>query len=719
MHTTISEGANPKSVHGSFSFQNLLCHLFESNLAPSTVPEHFAISSRQLTMLRGVAEYAHSGEDSLPLSNMTPELAARTRGTLFHERMHYWQLISSPVHQLAFTIDLEKLRANVKRIGGRSHLIGGQLTGDIVLTEHELHEFTTSNEAHFLPTEFTDNMVVDVTPVAIDPRTAMAHLMLPHGSGVTKRLPAYGALMEFENQKTVVRVPFTARPLLESAAYLSELLYQEYDLPHPQRLDSDDDRIYLGTWEFWRRLHGERYATDFELGLSFLAAVDLAMLSDVTDDDIRGSARHLEVFSIPYRFGALALGARSIPPLSCGNLDPSLAVAQFQRNLCSYLGWASPDLTARKAAVFLTTVLLKMFNSAIPVTAENRELAMWLLNSRQVKAAADEQRLRRIWELLAIATKSSMPLISQSVLGTMLNASVYRVHNPGKFAVPHLYWSELTESFPLPIVYLGGEYYLDGLPPLNVCQDPYPCEPVELLHDCISLVAIEPLLRDKSSCGFVDSHVKCWYVSHGLGCPQEELLAASRNLREATGLHDWCHWTHRSLTLGIASYEVRDNWNRRWHSRDVISHMFHGGPRETLQLIDKFSSSRDEFEVTLKSMETISNIGERLEYYAEKAAQLCYRGHITSNASLLRASLKLCEKALETDQESRSLLTLKAILHYALGEPQDSQIAMERVLLMCTSQQMQDIVMRRMEALFKTRFNPNFVGIFKDWFEIS
>jgi hypothetical protein len=243
--------------------------------------------------------------------------------------------------------------------------------------------------------------------------------------------------------------------------------------------------------------------------------------------------------------------------------DFAHAVARFQDVCCSYSGWPSPTFALKKIAAVLTEVLLRAKARHLPDTECTRSLLTRILDTPIDKLAEQEGHLEPIWDLLANA-REKFGAFGEMVLGTMLNAAMYRVQHPGEFAVPHKYVDRLAAHFPLPIVVLEGEYYLDENPGNSVSIGwPYLTSALELAHDCIGLMTLKPLRSGEATCGFIEDRLDCWYVRSGLGCPQKSLTPKQQQIRLDTKLDDWCHWTARSIVVETAPPEMQKRWDSR------------------------------------------------------------------------------------------------------------------------------------------------------------
>jgi len=584
-------------IEGNYNFESLFCNLFRVDMAsPDLVHpprSHSDLTTETLLQAAEASFHARRAADAVQIQRLPDNLPPSTAPVLFHERLHYWQMISCPKLQWHFVLFLDKLRAQVAAAGGLPHWICGQTYAEQLVPPEILEESLKSIDAEFAVYPMTlsqENLRTGKLPPIFDSvdrlgenwittgdapdgawPTSQLLLGLPHSPG--KKLIGYGAMLMFPAaSEKVVIFPFNGLYLMESAAYISQQLYEGRPLPKPEQLDEIEDQKYLGVWEYWRRLHGHRYSSEANLALAFLAAVDLTIMSDVIDITPSDSETHLEMFSLPYRFGKLAFALQGLEPLQPKDGDePAQAVAQFQEQFCQWYGWPSPDFAIKKMAVQLTRIVVGAFARHIPATPENKALIETFLGDSlppgtpQTSYLAEHFELvEPIWNLFQYATGA--PRIGQQVLGNMLNACLYRIKHPGEFALPHLYHAGLGRQFPLPLVLIDGTYYLDQEVgnALNVGW-PYPITGMETLHDLIALMTIKPLkYGEAGQCGFLEEALECFYVKSGLGCPIRGLTSEQREIREKVQLDDWCHWTLRSVLLRTAPEEIQIKWRKRW-----------------------------------------------------------------------------------------------------------------------------------------------------------
>lgn len=557
----------PHSLEASFDFNTFVCNLFRSDVNAFFQDEKNDSNYESIKWLipsSALTIFKICGSDFVSLKNLPIDLSSDTKAKLFHEWVHYLQIISSPLQQLSFIYFLEKLRSEIAKLGGSPKPICSQLFEDDIASDEEIEKALASAEANFIfRGEVTNKMIVGPNVISVDPFTDMPLLELPHPEGNNIFLPAYGAVLGFGSHHKTVVVPFTGCHLLESAAYISQLLFEKKKLPRPENLDEDQDKIYLGPWEFWRRLHGPYYDREEDLALAFLVAVDLTMIPNIIDAPSMDPESRLEMASVPYRFGKLAYRAQGYPPIKFSEDNPRKDVAKFQEEFCRWCGWPTPREALLNMAVFLTRILIGAYAYVIPATKENKELLSWLINCSTKEVAECVERLDCIWKLMSNACEIASPRIGQDILGVMLNACMYRIQHPGEMALPHIYMSSLRMQFPLPIIFLGGEYYLDVDAHALECGWPYPINSLRMLNDCIGLVALKPLQRGIIKCGFLQEEIDCLYLNAGFGCPQRNLTEEQEGIRCGTELEDWCHWTHRAVQVGIASKDTINRWKAR------------------------------------------------------------------------------------------------------------------------------------------------------------
>lgn len=179
--------------------------------------------------------------------------------------------------------------------------------------------------------------------------TALAFLLIPiNAKGAF--LPGYGAVMGFPNSEPCL-FPFTGPYLWEAAAHLAETLFVGEPLGRLEAGSRAEDILYLGVWEFWRRVHESATRTLKVWRSPFLRP--LIWRSPRIPTTPRGypSEFEMEARSIPYRFGQFVFRAQGFRPLAFRDDDPADAVHRWQEDFCRWSGWPSPrgQRTQRRA----------------------------------------------------------------------------------------------------------------------------------------------------------------------------------------------------------------------------------------------------------------------------------------------------------------------------------------------------------------------------------
>jgi hypothetical protein len=554
-------------VEGSFSLESALCRMFRTDISPGS--ERHPLDETLARYGRSLASADSSrGADSVPqrrLPDLPPPIAAR----LFHERLHWWQLCSYPLLQWRFLLVMQQLRGHVRARGGNHHLIGGTWEFDEPGHSDNLRVACKVADEEIFWNALQPNMIVSSDRINHPQLTYQVFFFLPSPGANGGQRPCYGAALGFEGRRDIAFVAFTALALLESAAYVSQLLFEGKEPSAPESLDDHASRTYLGVWEYWRRLHGKRYRSTRELCLGFLAAVDLAAMADLPDASTAESwdiEHFFERVSIPYRFGKLAYRLQGSPPLSCHDDDWLTAVREFQTSAARRYGWPSVEEVARSQVVFLTKAMLYNCVFATAPARTEEELVESLLRQPAEQIANELDPLRPAWKLIERADADTF-VIGQALLQKMTNALMLRIKQPSILPVSYAYASELARLLSLPIVLYEGEYYLDEIdqPSMAVASsEVFVGGPLVAARDAIYLMALMPLRAGEERCGFLKTLTDCHYQKLGFGCPHRPLTDDERALRRGHQLADWCHWTYLALQTRIASQETRERWLRLW-----------------------------------------------------------------------------------------------------------------------------------------------------------
>ncbi|HXH38277.1 MAG TPA: hypothetical protein VNN08_06590 [Thermoanaerobaculia bacterium] len=556
-------------MEASFSFETALCQLFETEINPD---HHGTTTQRAVDeILLFTAEHvANIGADFIPQGQLPPHLTSATNARLFHERLHWWQLASYPLMQLRFLLLLSQLRANIKAQGGNYQVIGGLAEFD---EPEQFRHFARSREvadADLYWNALTPGMVTDFNCISEEPYTYQVFFYLPPNSVTREQRPAYGAALGFGKHHDIIHVAFTAQALLESAAYISQLLFEGQEPPIVESLDDPNLRVYLGPWEYWRRLHGAQYQDKRALAIAFLTAIDLAMMADIpkVEDSKQWDTEYFfERVSVPYRFGKLAYRLRGQEPLSLTNTKIQHAIRRYQQAACDWCGWPTPEIIAKQTAVFLTRALAYNCAFAMETTDDNRTIVEDLYRQPTEHFTKDAALLRPAWDLIQ-RTSARRYVIGQGLLEAMINACMLRTLRPTYLPESFVDAEPPKQVLPLPVILYNGDYYLDRIEP-TLAVSPAEIFVVvhELARDSIHLVTLLPLQSHRKTCGFIEAHLDCYYQKAGFGCSYQQLEPREADARQRRHLDDYCHWTHLATRLEVAEPAIAQRWLSRWKAR--------------------------------------------------------------------------------------------------------------------------------------------------------
>jgi hypothetical protein len=107
---------------GGYDFLSLLARLMETDVDPLARPAAPDEALRRDHAVKA-AHFARSAwSDSYDIG-FVRKLPRRSERIVFHERVHYWQQVSTPALQLKFMSYLDKLRYGVSALGGRGEWV--------------------------------------------------------------------------------------------------------------------------------------------------------------------------------------------------------------------------------------------------------------------------------------------------------------------------------------------------------------------------------------------------------------------------------------------------------------------------------------------------------------------------------------------------------------------------------------------------------------------
>jgi hypothetical protein len=545
-------------MEGSFSFETTLCRLFRTDISDRLsrkVPSKFDDYIRILA-----ASSAKSGSDFLFQSALPTDLPDTVGARLYHERLHWWQLVSYPLMQSRFLLHLQQLRIQVRELGGQYRLIGGFAELDEPGDTEQFNACLEVADTELYWNALTPDMVQSFDCIAEDPYTCQVFFYLPANSITGGRRPAYGAMLGFGPGHDIVHIAFTAQSLLESAAYISQLMFEGQEPPVVESLDDVESRQYLGPWEYWRRLHGRQYCDRKSLAIAFLAVIDLAMMADLTqgvNPTKLDAEYYYERVSIPYRFGKLAYRLQTCPPLTITDTNILDAVRRYQELACERCSWPSVRQVGKEKVIALTRALLFNCAFAIEDNLANRTILEAVYRTPVEDIIQDLTSLEPAWKLIR-EVDGRGHILGQQILESMLNACVLRTLQPSYLAAAFAYSARIMDALPLPVVLYEGQYYSDVSEgaTIEVHAEEIFSVARGLARESIELLVLLPLRKEKRLCGFIDVHADCDYMQLGFGCPYKPLTQVQRTLREELQLDDYCHYTDLTIRLNIEEQEL-------------------------------------------------------------------------------------------------------------------------------------------------------------------
>jgi hypothetical protein len=590
----MTAGDSPWQAEGAISFATFVTRLLRTDQALLDEPGFPFDSTDDLLRIMfwfSAKRGAAVGTDQVFAQPLPPNLGLATRARIFHERMHYAALVSYPVLQLHALHGLEQLRVELGEREGYPAFVAGETSSHVTADASSIRSASDATKTLLLGE--AEPWSSEVTSVAGADGAGIV------GAGMTPpdghRMPGAAGVLRFRESDVII--PFSGENLLESAAFISQCLFQGQEIPRVDEVTTAHEARYLGCWEIWRRMHGSRYGSTSDLALSFLAGVDLALGAHVLaqeDDHMREALedpwRSAQIRYPHARFGAILIATADASQLATtpDPISSIQALHRFQHEICAQLGWGDPDRGYALMAAFLTERLLEAslwsFEDKIDIDVPALACA---INTPLGELADDLTVLMPVWRMIGEGFRSTPQQGSANVvfgsrmLAKMIAASYFRSSNPPMTAAPHLDPRQLHERFRLPCIRIGGQYYMDdealadfqrsihGLEINVLHEDPFRLPAIDLLTDCIGLASLDGLRYGDNECGLIDRVTReptCFYVAAGAGCPRCGLSPEEADARRAHGIDDWCHWTHAAIRTGVAPMDVRTRWSDRWRA---------------------------------------------------------------------------------------------------------------------------------------------------------
>lgn len=568
-------------THGIFDIDSMLIYFFSEDYKQNNIPDY----SRSPGELFEAA-YARRNQQTYTLKSIYV-LANEVSINLFHELVHSWQALSSPMIILNFLNISKKLRANAEKLNlytpriSDTYLFFDDSNPDIdfCYKSHRMNFIQRKNgrklfryikktyerwqgqgyvgnwadfvkelksqiesknqksiydmlcpDLDMVPQSY--NIISDEMPLA------MPFLIYEHEQK-GELFACFGALIDYFDM-----VYFTGDNLMEAFANINDYLRRGEKIP-PYNPLKEEDNMYLGIYEAYRRMHKHRYGTEKELALSFLALVDLAFLNDpmgVHDDvyECDNSFRNENV-SLPYRFGNLIYKAQGFKPFKIKNEDIANSLKEWQDDYCRYLGYFLPNDGIRN---MVCAILSSIINDACVYYrfSDENKILDTLTQMTQNKENWNEclqyilDEINKVYQYLNGAKLTSQ----HHMLVMIVNALLFRLQHRGEMTAPCFYSKQISGSLESLLFVYNGEYY--GVPFEN--YNDMPLKQMDIGHySLLDLMVLKPMAKEGiSSCGFLSSFITCRFQHKGMGCPLIGLSDEEKSQRASIGLdYDWCH----------------------------------------------------------------------------------------------------------------------------------------------------------------------------------
>lgn len=569
---------------GKFDLESFVCNLLRDDTATAS-EELLRVSEEARQSLRMTQDWSKAmlrvqvviPEDPNGLLQMPNELISSSLPDLFHERIHYWQILGYPIFQIRFLYLLERLRGRIEDRGGRAEAIAG-ITAGPHASDRAILECVWKRVSHQL-------QATEAPRIVFRAKENGKYCQFEYGLIGTEEgteTPYAGMTLDLARTGESVRVPFDALHLMEGAVSVSEALRNNAE---PPRVDScrKMDLPYWGCWLYWQEKHAECGLDQTGLMTAFLAAVDLALMGDcalVHDADFADRyEEYINELSVSKRFATICEVPIPEPFASGTNDNLAIRIEAYQNALAQELGWRTPTDVSGAQMLRLTRILAAfLFRPQSGIVTKGSQAGRRLLNLsiRQWQDALDDCGI--IWtEVTDRIRRFDLGFIGYRSLAMILNYTVDRILHAGEHAVPHVYFHSLLNRFPLPLINFGGIYFKDFI--FSALDEIYQNHPIGIIpadvaSDCTQLASIAPMALDNdgTKCGLIDQHgqSKCFYVSAGLGCPHptQELSEQHSEARRQLNIHNFCHWTFTLMKADVADASTRHYWLSRWQKQE-------------------------------------------------------------------------------------------------------------------------------------------------------
>lgn len=564
-------------VHGVFDIDSFIIYFYDENSKNS---EEIIDES---CLFEGI--YAQSNRQTYTLKPISI-LASNVGNNLFHELVHTWQAMSSPMIILNYLNSVKLLRRRAFQL----NLYESRLSDTYPLIKDDGPEFDDIYKSHrmnfynsisdstllrninkgyfvylkqhpstswlqytdlmkyFIEKEFTTNVYEYIGKdlrvvynffniIKSEKPCAIPYRHIEHEIE-GKYFSCFSGLLDYFGL-----VNFTGDNLMEAFAYVNECVKDNVSIPIYESADSEM-REYIGIFEIYRRIYSKNYISERELAISFLAVVDLAFMNDPMGDHseefLYYDSFRQENVSLPHRFGYLIYSLQGFRPLNYDTDKPDQSIAKWQNDICDYLGWYKPIEGVKNMIAYILAILLNDLQNYVVV---DYSLIVQLFEIKSDDNNWDNiitsavEKINRAHQIM----RHKKVTMQHGVLIQIANSLFYRLKYPGRQSVPALFENQLKYQLPTTLFIYNGEYYSDYLTQDDIATITY--NDVGRYSYIDQLVARSMMRFGKRQCGFLDAYIPCRYQREGFGCPTIGLAESEIIKRNRYHIPiDWCHW---------------------------------------------------------------------------------------------------------------------------------------------------------------------------------
>lgn len=480
---------------GSFGLQSLLAQVFAQpvDLAARKAENWKAYARWDAARSTGVSSFI----EHLPMAARQEAALSRV---LFHERFHYWQMVSTPAMIAAHLGHLRLIEERVISEGGNparlvtthpifqrqtlvestrslrpmlARLLAFEMLKDESLERYKANVSLTNREwMHLLVylklvvnetrVEFVEPPIDYFVRLPLDEHTAVA---------MSKKSTLLDVILRWvPGRGQWAAVPMSATSLLEAGAYVAECLLHGQLPTFPDEAEmSAEWFLYREPWTTWQRLYGDLFRNEETATRAFVASIDLALGTDWP-----GQARYFgdadyrdEMFSPSYRFATLLRAHRRVRShLKDFAAQEQIAWHEYQDKVCQAMDWPKPKEVTRRL-LELTAVLAAISLASYGNFRMEDVLDLVLPERPEISDQGLSDLVRTLMRTRE-GMGGSTPTYGLGLLEVMSRALYWRFFNPELWADPIAIPADLRVQlgYGLPVLWVNDQPFTEGGTPV-------------------------------------------------------------------------------------------------------------------------------------------------------------------------------------------------------------------------------------------------------------